>query len=311
MFDISKKDVRINVLRHYLGRDFELKNVSVENQSKENYFDSVEVTKEESDANIVQSLIAKKLGLNATEIYPVFSEKESKIILRGDLVFDKDVDRSKIVQANEYHNILNLGFIADLSDRVEDKSLNKRQRDYIDKLLFSSMFKKEGERPIDSLFDKKDGMYNYFFEKSGVRDLTKTRIVKLATFDTSLKPSTNYYQLSDLWRVSGVMPATSGIDNNIIKRLNSNMRRSEVKDYKSEFSTIPLRLKGLLKEIKTNERVVDAFGINGIKELADEIGEVSFNQLKKEFESKTGYYIEPEYTLNVNRQLREIAEELK
>ena len=84
-----------------------------------------------------------------------------------------------------------------------------------------------------------------------------------------------------------------------------------VDKYQSEFSKKALPLKSLIKCIKENELVQEAFGKDGLKDLGEDLGKISTREYEKEYaESSSGYEICKHYSDFVNAKIVEVANEL-
>ena len=313
---MDKSDLRkILIFRHSIGntKNFDVKKLIRDANEYEE--EPRVVLKEESDANILQGYIAKELGLVTPYIYPRYNAENDKIIVTGEMELPK-TNKYKVVFGNEYNSILSLKTFMELGDKfAENKSLNQVEEKIFSKTYSKGILEKNNEdKPVDEFLNSDyQGYFNSYFEKKAIRDIVKSRVARIATFDRSLTPSANLYCTdTKTHKVTNVFPVYNNIDRMTIYSQNCDKDTSKIVDkYQSEFSKKALPLKSLIKCIKENELVQEAFGKDGLKDLGEDLGKISTREYEKEYaESSSGYEICKHYSDFVNAKIVEVANEL-
>lgn len=314
---MEKNDTRkILIFRHYLSRvkDFDVNKLK---KVTDDYEESPKVVlKEESDANILQAYIAGKLGLVTPNIYPMYSQKDNKVIVAGELELPKNYDKNNIVFGNEYNNILNFKTLMELSDKLsEEEHLTKAEENIFANIYSRGILsKEEGTKPADEfLNDKYKGFFSEYFEKKAIKDIIKSRVARIVTYDKSLLPSANLYYIdNNTHRVTDVFPIYNNIDRMTIYAQICDKDTSKIVDkYQSEFSKKALPLKEIVRCMKENEIIQDAFSNKGLNELGKRLGNISTKEYEKEYLDKnSGYEISKKYSSFVSSKIEEVANEL-
>ena len=313
---MDKSEIRkILIFRHYIGNTKSF-NVDKLKRDTKKYLESPKVVlKEESDANILQGYIANKLGLDTPNIYPMYNEAEKKIIVMGEMELPKE-DSCEIVFGNEYNSILNFKTFVELCDKLgeEDRLTPAEEKIFSDIYSKGILTKNDEAKPADEFLNSNyQGFFNEYFEKKAIRDIIKSRIARITTFDRNLVPSANIYRTDiKTHKVTDVFPVYNNIDRMTIYSQVCNKDTSKISDkYQSEFSRKALPLKQLIKCMKENDTVQDVFGKEGLKKLGEDLGNISTKEYEKEYaEISSGYEICKVYSDFVSSKINEVANEL-
>lgn len=342
---MKNNERKLTIFRHYIQgiEGIDLNNIEV---CKKEHIDTPKVVlKEENDANIVQAYIATKLGLKAPNIKPVYSLQDEKIVMQSEFELPKGLNRNRLISGEEYGTYMNYGAFVEICEKLtESDRLSESEKDiydYISKKIEVAMKKYissqsfdneeslynlhtnvvdkdieqivEGNVADDFLNQDKVYAFSRFFEQKAIRDIVKSRLARIATFDRSLVSGNNLYYTNRKRIVTDVFPMLNNINRLTIYTQNCDKDTSNLSDmYQSEFSKKALPISEIAQKIKQSDVVSDAFGKDGIREMADSLSEISLSSFAKEYsEQNAGYEISKKYTTAVEGKISEIVEELK
>lgn len=302
----DKQSLKILVLNHYV-KDY--KNLRPYGVLDEDIKKIEKVDKEISDANVVQSLICKKLGLSSPDIMQVLSKKKDSSILTGIINIDEVDNILDFLKADKYHRVMNnVLFQEDIKQRLDSDELTKAERDFLKKMLLFSYFSKEGNRPIDRIFFGEYNRFNELFSEEALAEIIKTRIAKLATFDTTNNLKGTYYKINDKFKVDKIYPVLTGTNKKSLVKACSGERENLL--YQTEFAPLPLNLRAVLNEIKTNEKSSEVLNKNQIGQIVEDLSSQSIYKTEKEFYEQTGISVDSKYLQAVDSQIDDICQEL-
>ncbi len=249
-------------------------------------------SKIKDDCDLLQNLLLKKFNVNAPQ-YLVVDDQGKRALLRQDLSNDnKSLVSSilnfqtkgninyldlieKTVLAKDYHNLLNeLYFVPDLYLEYDaETSLIKKF--FIYKEIKKSFNNKPGLRPIDAFLDDKYTNFIMYFKKEVLKDIIKTRLIKMLTLDTNYGLRSNLYDLDTLSYVTKIIPFQSEANEREISDLKAKKDRDLV--YQSEFSREPITLTNALEKVKNEKEINKVFNEKDRKEFVENLMNIDFS----------------------------------
>lgn len=329
--NLEKIDKNSEYIEAYLTR-YGKKNLKNEISFVKLDKDLDEKTKCALDVEIMQSLLAKKLGIEVPS-FNVIETLNSKYVVKEPVAINNNkIDRTKIesnrfvlsqndmrdsnIIAKDYHNFIAKDYNMYLEEVLEGKCSILESNKVSSIINNNKNSKHEGMRPVDIIFDKRlfgqeeNPMLKVAFTEQGVNKLFKTYMIKLACFSNKNNLNTIMYLTDKDGKIEDVKLLSASTDITSQKVFDKKRLAAGVK-YETPFSQKRLKALDVLNNIAKNNELKGKVSRFDIRELGDIMAsELDASKIAEEFENKTSYEFSPEYKKAVQENVKNIGEGL-
>lgn len=284
------------------------------------------------DVEIMQSLLAKKLGIDAPS-FNVIEALDSKYVIKEPVKIDKNkIDRTKVesnrfvlsqsdmcnsnIIAKNYHDFIAKDYNMYLEEVLEGKCSILENSKISSIINNNKNIKNEGMRPIDIIFGKRlfaqeeNPMLKVAFTEEGTNKLFKSYMIKLACFSNKNNLNTIMYLTDKDGKIEDVKLLSASTDITSQKVFDKKRLMEAVK-YETPFSKKRLKAIDVLSNIEKNNELKGKVSRFDIRELGDMMAsKLDASKIAEEFENKTSYKFAPEYKNAVKENMKVVGEEL-